>query len=217
MLVSVMKRSKNQIKIYTTQTLLQNQLISVHYLNLAQSNLLPHQLQQKYDFLQENSDIFRSNIADVASPPLVKYYIDTENAKPIKQRAYCTSHHLRKEIEKQLEEMLWNSIIEPSLSPWASPAVLGWKANKTLRLCIDYRSLNKTTIKDSYSLPHIQDTLSTLYDNNLLTTLDLLTGYHQIEVEQSSHEKTAFTTHVRLFQYIWLLFGLTSAPASFNV
>lgn len=117
MLVSVMKRSKNQIKIYTTQALLQNQLISVHYLNLAQSNLLPHQLQQKYNFLQEISDVFRSNIADVTSSPLVKYYIDTENAKSIKQRAYCTSHHHRKEIEKQLEEMLWNSIIEPSVSP----------------------------------------------------------------------------------------------------
>ena len=66
------------------------------------------------------------------------------------------------------------------------------KADKILRLCIDYYNLNKTTIKDSCPLIHIQDTLDTLYGNNLLTTLDLLKGYYQIEVEESSREKTAF-------------------------
>ena len=88
------------------------------------------------------------------------------------------------------------------------------KADNTLRLCIDYWNLNKVIIKDSYSLPHIRDTLDTLYGNNLFTTLDLLKGYHQIEVEEGSREKTAFTTHIRLFQYIRLPFVLTNAPAS---
>ena len=74
--------------------------------------------------------------------------------------------------------MLQNSIIKPTVSPWASPVVLVTKADKTLRLCIDYQSLNKATIKDSYPLPHIQDTLGTLYGTTLFTTLDLLKGYH---------------------------------------
>ena len=112
--------------------------------------------------------------------------------------------------------MLQNGIIKPSVSPWASPVVLVTKAEKTLWLCIDYWSLNKATIKDSYPLPQIQDTLDTLYGNNLFTTLDLLKGYRQIEVEESSRKKTAFTTHTGLFQYIRLPFGLTNHSASFQ-
>ena len=110
--------------------------------------------------------------------------------------------------------MLYNGIIEPSVSPWASPVVLVTKADNTLQLCIDYRTLNKATIKDSYPLPHIQDTLDTLHGNNLFITLDLLNRYHQVKVEESSREKTAFTTYIRLFQYIRSTFGLTNAPAS---
>ena len=69
--------------------------------------------------------------------------------------------------------MLQNGIIAPSVSPWASPVVLIRKADKTLRICIEYRSLNKITIKDSYPLPSTQDTVDTLYGNNLFTTLNL--------------------------------------------
>lgn len=85
--------------------------------------------------------------------------------------------------------MLQNGIIEPSVSLWVSPVVLVKKPDKTFRLCIDYRSLDKATIKDSYALPNIQDTLDTLHGNNLFTTLDLLKGCHQIKVEESSCEK----------------------------
>ena len=163
-----------------------------------------NQSQSLCTVLQENSGVLGSSIADLTSTPLVKHYIDTGNAKPIKQRAYRASHHHCQEIGKQVEEMLQNGIIEPT------------KADKTLGLCIDYRSLNKATIKDSYPLPHIQDTLDTLYGNTSFTTLDLLKGYHQIEVEESSREKTAFIPHVGFFQYICLLFGLTNDPASFQ-
>ena len=94
--------------------------------------------------------------------------------------------------------MLQNGIIEPSISPWASPIVLVKKADKTLRPCIDYWNLNKATKEDRYSLPHIHNTLDTFYGNNLFTILDLK-GYHQTEIEHSSRKKTAFTTHASLF------------------
>ena len=106
--------------------------------------------------------------------------------------------------------------IELSVSPWASPVVLVKKVDKTLQLCIDYRNLNKSNIKDSYPLPHIQDTLHMLYGNNLFAALDLLKVYHQIEFQEISLEKTAFTAHVGLFQYICLPFGPTSTLPSFQ-
>ena len=114
--------------------------VSQHALSecLAHSDLLTSQRQSMHTLLQENSGVFGSSIADLSSTLLVQHYIDTGNAKPIKQRAYRASHHHRQEIEKQVEEMLCNGIIEPSVSPWASPVVLVTKADNTLRLCIDY-------------------------------------------------------------------------------
>ena len=96
-----------------------------------------------HTLLQENSGVFGSSTADLSSTLLVQHYNDTGNAKPIKQRAYRASHHHRQEIEKQVEEMLCNGIIEPSVSPWASPVVLVTKADNTLRLCIDIGTLIK--------------------------------------------------------------------------
>ena len=99
------RKSKNQTKIYYPPTLPQNQLVNTTYPN-TQLNLLPNQRQQLYYILQEDSGVLGPSIADLSSSPLVKHYIGTGNAKPIKQRAYRASHHHRKEIEKQVEEML---------------------------------------------------------------------------------------------------------------
>ena len=91
---------------------------------LAQSDLLSNHCQWLYNVLQEKSGVFRSSIVDLTSNSLVEQYIDTGNAKPIKQRAYQTTHHHHKEIEKQVKEMLQNCIIKPSFSLWASPVTL---------------------------------------------------------------------------------------------
>ena len=119
--------------------------VSQHALSeyLAHSDLLPRQRQSMHTHLKENSDVFGASIADLCSTPFVHHYIDTSNAKPIKQRAYHASHHHRQKIEKQVEGMLCNSIIEPSFSPWTSPVMLVTKADSTLQLCIDHQNLIK--------------------------------------------------------------------------
>ena len=111
------------------------ELVNPHALSecLAQSDLMPNQRQRLCNVLYKNSGVFGSSIADLTSTPLVKHYIDTANAKPIKQvGGNTTSHHYHKEIEKQVKGMLQNGIIEPSVSLWASPVVLVRKTDKTL-------------------------------------------------------------------------------------
>ena len=107
-------------------------------------------------------------------------------------------------------------LIEPSESPWASPIVLVRKKDGGLRFCVDYRALNNITRKDSYPLPRIDDTLDTLAGMNWFSTLDLKSGYWQVEMDPLDKEKTAFTTGRGLWQFKVMTFGLCNAPATFE-
>ena len=117
---------------------------------------------------------------------------------------------------KAVTEMLEQGLIEPSTSPWASPIVLAKKKNGSWRFCVDYRKLNDVTRKDSYPLPRIDDTLDRLAGMQWFSTLDLKSGYWQVEMEPQDKEKTAFTTGSGLWQFTVMPFGLCNAPATFE-
>ena len=106
--------------------------------------------------------------------------------------------------------------MEPSKSPWASPIVLVQKKDGTTRFCADYRKLNDVTRKDAYPLRRIDTTLDTLAGSKWLSTLDLLSGYWQVELEERARQKTAFCTTEGLFQFRVMPFGLCNAPATFQ-
>ena len=112
--------------------------------------------------------------------------------------------------------MLDRNIIQPSMSPWAAPVVLLRQNDGQDRFCVDYRRLNQITKKDSYPLPRIDDTLDPLSGIKYFSTLDLLSGYWRLEMDFSSREKTAFTTHCGLFEFLVMPFGLTNAPSTFQ-
>jgi hypothetical protein len=112
--------------------------------------------------------------------------------------------------------MLDKDIIKPSASPWASPIVLVQKKDGTVRLCVDYHKVNSVTRKDAYPLPRIDDTLDTLAGSCWFSTLDLVSGYWQVEVTEADQEKTAFCTPEGLFQFKVMPFGLCNAPATFQ-
>ena len=106
--------------------------------------------------------------------------------------------------------MLDQGVIEPSESPWASPIVLVQKKDGGIRFCVDYRKLNE------FPLPRIDDTLDRLSGSRHFSTLDLASGYWQVEMEPASIEKTAFITFSGLYQCRKMPFGLVNAPATFQ-
>jgi hypothetical protein len=95
--------------------------------------------------------------------------------------------------------MLSQGVMQPSSSPWAATIVLNGKNNGCTRFYVDYRKLNDVTKKDAYSLPHVDDSLDALSGAKPFSTLDLASGYWQVEVDPAGREKTAFTTHLGLF------------------
>ena len=147
---------------------------------------------------------------------MVKHTINTGDHKPIKQRPRRLPLAKREAEREEVDKMLQAGVIEPSSSPWASPIVLVTKKDGSIRYCIDYRQLNNITLKDSYPLPHPQDCLESLRESKWFSTLDLQSGYWQVEVDPKDKEKTAFTSMSGLFQFCVMPFGLTNAPSTFE-
>ena len=107
-------------------------------------------------------------------------------------------------------------VIQKSHSPWSSPVILVQKRNGDYRFCVDYRRLNEVTKKDTFPLPRIDDLLDLLGKSQFFSSLDLASGYWQIQVAPESRPKTAFVTHQGHFEFRVMPFGLTNAPAVFQ-
>ncbi|CAF0778308.1 unnamed protein product [Didymodactylos carnosus] len=110
--------------------------------------------------------------------------------------------------------MLESGTISESNSPYASPIVLTSKKEGSLRFCVDYRGLNTITVRDAYPIPRIDSTLDSLQQAKFVSTLDLKSGYWQVEMDQESKQKTAFITHKGLFEFNFMPYGLTNGPAT---
>ena len=130
-----------------------------------------------------------------------------------------TSHRMApvelQELKVQILELLGKGFIRPSTSPWGAPVLFAKKKDKTLRLCIDYRQLNRVTIKDRYPLPRIDDLFDQLRGERVYSKIDLCTGYHQLRVREVDIPKTAFRTQYGHFEFTVMPFGLMNAPAGF--
>ena len=120
------------------------------------------------------------------------------------------------EVKKNIDELLAKGYIRPSFSPWVFPVLLVEKKDTDVkRMRVDYRALNKVTIKNKYSLPRIDDLFDQLQGACVFSKIDLRSGYHQLKIRPSDIPKTAFTTKYGLYEYTVMSFGLTNAPAYF--
>ena len=166
---------------------------------------------EKYSFL------FAMSSLDLGWTDLVKHHIQLDNYTPIKDRYRRIPPHQYEEVRKHLKEMLDIRAIRRSNSPWASPVVLVRKKDGSLRFCIDLRKLNARTVKDAYSLPRIEDALDSLNGMCIFTSLDLKSGYWQVELDEESIPLTAFTVGpLGFYKCVRMPFGLTNAPATFQ-
>ncbi|CAM4414604.1 unnamed protein product [Lepidochelys kempii] len=141
---------------------------------------------------------------------------DTGNAHPIKVQPYWVSSQAKTAIEREIQDMLQMGVICPSGSAWASPVVLVPKPDGEIRLCVDYCKLNAVTCPDNYPMPCTDELLEKLGWAQFISTLDLTKGYWQVPLDESAKERSAFTTHVGLYEFNVLPFGLQNAPATFQ-
>ncbi|XP_049392021.1 uncharacterized protein LOC125856500 [Solanum stenotomum] len=120
-----------------------------------------------------------------------------------------------KELKEQLKDLLDKGLIRPSLSPWGSPVLFVRKKDGTMQMCIDYRQLNKVTIKNKYPLPRIDDLFDQLQGAKCFSKIDLRSGYHQLKIREVDIPKTTFRTRYGHFKFFVMSFGLTNSPAAF--
>ncbi|GFY03647.1 hypothetical protein TNCV_3092731 [Trichonephila clavipes] len=156
---------------------------------LENAELSPEQKSSAERLFQEFEDVFSRNSSDIGHTTVTQHRIDTADHPPIKQHPRRLPFAKQEEVGTLLREMQENDIIEPSSSPWASPIVLVRKKDGSTRFCVDYRKLNDVTKKDSYPLPRIDDTLDTLSGHKWFSTLDLKSGYWQVEIHPEDREK----------------------------
>jgi hypothetical protein len=146
----------------------------------------------------------------------VEFYIDLiPGMTPIAKRPYRMAPTELAELKLQIADLQQKGYICPSSSPWGAPVLFVSKKDGSMRMCIDYRSLNEVTIKNKYPLPRIDDLFDQLQGAKYFSKIDLRSGYHQLRIKEADIQKTAFVTQYGQYEFTVMPFGLTNAPAFF--
>ncbi|KAG7667411.1 hypothetical protein KSW81_001142 [Nannochloris sp. 'desiccata'] len=174
--------------------------------------------------LEKHVDMLVDEFVDVFDPDLplpvdreIEHEIELEpGASPVAQQMYRLSFEELAELKTQILDYLNRGFIRPSKSPYGAPILFVRKKSGALRMCVDYRGLNRITKKNRCPLPRIDDLLDKLAGAKYFTSLDLKSAYHQIKIKEEDIEKTAFRTPFGHFEFVVLPFGLCNAPATFQ-
>ncbi|GJX01329.1 putative reverse transcriptase domain-containing protein [Tanacetum coccineum] len=161
-------------------------------------------------------DVFPEDLPGLPLTRQVEFQIDLiPGAAPVARAPYRLAPSEMKELSEQLKELSDKGFIRPSSSPWGAPVLFVKKKDGSFRMCIDYRELNKLTVKNRYPLPRIDDLFDQLQGSSVYSKIDLRSGYHQLRVREEDIPKTAFRTRYGHYEFQVMPFGLTNAPAVF--
>lgn len=201
---------QRQVQFETTEEFVNN--LQIKHPNLEAEAALKALLMQ-YD------DIFYKEGEKLTFTHRIKHALNMKDEKPIYVRQYRQPPRTKKLLKQQIAELLKQDIIRPSISPWASPAHIVETTKNSrhkVRMVIDYRRLNENMIEDKYPLPNISDILDKMGRSQYFSSIDLASGYHQVEMDPKDVEKTAFVTEQGHYEFHRMPFGLKNAPATFQ-
>ena len=197
-----------------------NSIVPEHLKDLIERSSV-HLNQKETDKLKnlliQYQDVFAKSSADLGLTDRMVHRINVGNATPIKQPPRRLPLGKREIEREEIQKMLDRGIVEPSISPWASPVTLGTKKDGSTRFCVDYRKVNDVTVKDAYPLPRIDTLLDSLSGALWFSSMDMNSGYWQIAVAPEHREITAFASSTMgLLQFRVMPFGLACSPSNFS-
>ncbi|KAA0032408.1 pol protein [Cucumis melo var. makuwa] len=167
--------------------------------------------------VRDYPDVFPDELPGLPLLKEIDFAIELESGTaPISRAPYRMAPAELKELKVQLQELLDKGFIRPSVSPWRAPVLFVKKKDGSMRLCIDYKELNKVTVKNRYPLPRIDDLFVQLQGATVFSKIDLRSGYHQLRIRDSDIPKTAFCSRYEHYEFIMMSFGLTNAPVIFK-
>lgn len=206
------ERQPSEQEMFTKAKIIFEKIKTNHLNEMEKKNLL--------SIIADNLNVFNASTEATNGPGVVKHEIKTSDEIPVHTKSYRYPHVFKEEINKQVKELLEKGIIRHSKSPWTSPVWVVEKkpdssGKKKFRMVIDYRKLNEKTIIDRYPIPNISEILDKLGKMTYFTTLDLVSGFHQVEVEEKDIQKTAFSVDGGHYEFVRMPFGLRNAPSTF--
>ncbi|GJR14248.1 putative reverse transcriptase domain-containing protein [Tanacetum coccineum] len=171
---------------------------------------------EEVPIVQDFPEVFPKDLSGIPLTRQVEFQIDLiPGAAPVARAPYRLAPSEMKELSDQLKELSNKGFIRPSSSPWGAPVLFVKKKDGSFRMCIDYRELNKLTVKNRYPLPRIDDLFDQLQGSSIYSKIDLRSGYHQLRVREEDIPKTAFRYRYGHYEFQVMSFGLTNAPAVF--
>jgi hypothetical protein len=170
----------------------------------------------QYPVFSEFKDVFLNELPRLPPERELDFTIELKpSAEPISKTQYRMTVPKLCELQMQLKEILNLGLIRLSVSPWGALVIFVKKKDGSLRLCIDYRDLNRSTVKNRYPMPWIDDLFDQMKGAAIFSKIDMRSGYHQLRIKEGDIPKTAFQTQFGHYKFVVVPFGLTNAPTIF--